>query len=62
MLIWISIVKMTLLMDISIQEDFLGQRLNLTVASGKIVTASTDTAYATSYFNNLSSRTGDELK
>ena len=31
---------------------FLGQRLNLTVASGKIVTASTDTAYATSYFNN----------
>ncbi len=31
---------------------FLGQRLNLTVASGKTVTASTDTAYATTYFNN----------
>ncbi len=31
---------------------FLGQRLDLTVDTGVTVTSSTDTAYATSYFNN----------
>ena len=31
---------------------FMGQRLNLSVGAGITVTASTDTAYATTYFNN----------